>query len=695
MHYLLRPHFVLSLNRYIDSLTKQLADGNVVDRVINDGFIPPGPYHEDEGNWCVIFNTIAECYGALASNAKYRKKLFEEQIKPSINVLIANDTGHKIETEFKEVWEAKVIESVIEENLPRDGYLIQQTTEEFKVEDPKDNLLSDIFDTKTVQTLEQLWTYRGLVIPCTSGAPCLLQVILSSYSTEVMTHLTKKVQGASVAHLRFFNAVLRHWKVRDLFDKESLQQIFMSYAIVHNGNRKGNQLRVAQGRLILDKYSSELAEGTGKHSRDLFDYTLDSAASPYNGIGYAKVLYVFYNFTINVQNNLALEEQALREKWSAQKTTLEIYQTSLDLMASRLQLVSDTANIARSIEVALARLKAQGPIDTSTLRLGQVGKILDHISIVTTVLSLISTSIDIHIAFDNNDIDAELIAKGASFVADSTILVGWLTGIGGLMVVGYVVTAVIVVHEISKFWATLNQTQVQERLLKGWAQFKSNLDKETTRKYLQKVIDQSGITEDLEFGLNEHFESILAESPERVLKVIAPDVIETIDEKLKYDLVDGIVPGFSYVELGNMSWRAVIPLHLLGYSNDLIEAFVELDPELRDFTGINSVNDIIKYYKTIKEQEESSPDPKFESDQSTHLYIGPGMQQNPDEGVDWGELARTEFGIDVVSIAQLLEIGLFTPPTRNEQEFFLSNAWDHPSFRIPKLLEESIHGEQQ
>ena len=42
----------------------------------------------------------------------YRQKLFDEQIAPSINAIIANDTNHIIEQEFKEVWD----------NEPIDGY---------------------------------------------------------------------------------------------------------------------------------------------------------------------------------------------------------------------------------------------------------------------------------------------------------------------------------------------------------------------------------------------------------------------------------------------------------------------------------------------------------------------------------------------------------------------------------------------
>ncbi|GLT16519.1 hypothetical protein GCM10007938_02950 [Vibrio zhanjiangensis] len=684
------PKLRQELNRYMDSLSKQLQDEEIAKKVADEGFIPPGPDFEDEGNWCVIFNTIAECYGALASSDTFRQKLFDEQIAPSINAIIANDTNHTIEQEFKEVWDVDVIGQATKTVIPKDSYLVQQTTENIDPETPKDNLLSAILDTNTVETLELLWSKRGLVIPG-PGAPCVLQVILSCYSAEVMTHVTKRVQTTSVAHLRFFNAVLRHWKVRELFSKEQFQQIFMAYTIVRSSDRSRNQRLVEQGRYILAKYSEEVATGQGKHSQDLFDSTLDSAASPYQGVAYAKLLYVFYNFTVNTQAALAIEEEAKKAQWSGHQTSLEMTRMMTELVSSRLQLVSDSLSIARSIEIALARMKTKGPVDVGTLRFGQIGQVLDFLSVGLTVFSLVNTSIDLYLT---DPTDAEILAKGASLIADSAMLVGWATGIGVLTVVGTVITVVMVVYELKKLYRALNQTQVQKRLLAQWQLFKGDLDKETTQSYLEQVVKQSKISEDLEFDSTQELTAALARSPELTLKMLSPGTVEDIDEKLTDEFAD-LLPGFSYVELGNMSWRAVVPLHLLGYSEKLIEDLVKLDPSLEDFTGITTVSDIIQYYNQVREQELSHPDRNFDSQQSTHIYIGPGLEKKAAKGVNWGISANIEYGIDVISIAQLLETGLFTPPEPSEQAFFLGNAWNHPSFRIPKLYVESIHGEEQ
>ncbi|MCG7489885.1 hypothetical protein MHN79_10310 [Vibrio sp. Of14-4] len=687
------PKLRQELKRYMGSLSEQLQDEKIATKVKDEGFIPPGPDFEDEGNWCVIFNTIAECYGALASSDTYRQKLFDEQIAPSINAIIANDTNHIIEQEFKEVWDKEPIENITQTQLPEDSFLNTQISHlnELKPETPKDNLLSAILDKNTVETLELLWSKRGLVIPG-PGAPCVLQVILSCYSAEVMTHVTKRVQTTSVAHLRFFNAVLRHWKVRELFTKNEFQQIFMAYTIVRSSDRKRNKGLIDEGRKLLAQYSKEVATGQGKHSQDLFDSTLDSAASPYQGVAYAKLLYVFYNFTVNTQGALAIEEAAKKAQWSGHQTSLEMTKMMTEMVSSRLQLVSDSLSIARSIEIALARMKTKGPVDVGTLRFGQIGQVLDFLAVGVTVFSLVNTSIDLYLT---DPTDAEILAKGASLIADSAILVGWATGIGVLTVIGTVITVAMLVYELTKLYRTLNQTQVQKRLLAQWQLFKGDLDSETTQRYLKQVVKQSKISEDLEFDSTQELAAALARSPELTLKMLSPGMVEDIDEKLEYEFADHLLPGFSYVELGNMSWRAVVPLHLLGYSEKSIEDLVKLDPSLEDFTGITTVSDIIQYYNHVREQEQSQPDDNYDSQQSTHIYIGPGLEQKAAKGVNWGISANTKYGIDVVSIAQLLETGLFTPPEPSEQAFFHGNDWNHPSFRIPKLYVESIHGEEQ
>ncbi len=48
---------------------------------------------------------------------------------------------------------------------------------------------------------------------------------------------------------------------------------------------------------------------------------------------------------------------------------------------------------------------------------------------------------------------------------------------------------------------------------------------------------------------------------------------------------------------------------------------------------------------------------------------------------------KDEYGKNIkVKIYVLLEHGVFTPPVKTEQGFYLDNIWQHDSYRIPKLV---------
>lgn len=677
------------LQRYVECAKAAINDESQHEH-IKDGFVP-GPYMVEEGNWALIFNTIAECYAALSSSSKHKQKLFDEVVSPSLDSLLLIDPEHEVYKQFDSVWGSvddndEMVAVGIGSNDKRaakdNAYILDQvytllelSTKE--IDSKSSSLLDVVFSEDVLITFEQIWSLKGLVIPG-PGSPCVLQVILSCFQKEIFSELYKKIKGDSAYHLRFFNSVSRVFKVLEVAKESSLNEsitsIFRSFVITNSEN--GNRVRRELASETLRYYASGVASGTGNTSEEFYKH-FDGRQSKYKQFAFAKVLYVYYNLTTTIQTALSIEDQAKEKGWDSNRVQLE-------LIKSTLTVTSDTLSMAKSIAVVIERLKVtsigKGNFDFSIKLLGSS---LDHLAKILTVVTLITTAIDIN-EHDPADGDALLMASTASLIADSLLLYGWMASSGVLVVVGTAITVLVIAVELVQMYQLANSAEAQKRLLTLWSEFKEGFERDkvtaliNSSEVVTTLRDYRSRTP-LELDVDEHYNT----SKDELIKVRHSSPFEQLNfcQKTKEEVVivadklsESIWEQFTnkgYVELGDLSWRAVIPMYLLGYQKPHIESLVTLDTRLDEFSGIKNINDIINYYEQVK-----------------NINIDSG---NNKESVFISMVnSNIEHQSDRIHIATLLERGVFIPPNKKEQRFFLDSVWQHETYRIPKLKSEGF-----
>ena len=100
---------------------------------------------------------------------------------------------------------------------------------------------------------------------------------------------------------------------------------------------------------------------------------------------------------------------------------------------------------------------------------------------------------------------------------------------------------------------------------------------------------------------------------------------------------------------------------MVEFDIGLLEAFF--------FDGIKTVAQVIEYYEAVKAELDSGPHPE------NSLYF-----------IDWEAKVGDKSEKIPYSIASLLELGQFTPPT--DQEFYQSELWQHDAFLKPDIAVE-------
>ncbi len=669
------------LQRYVECAKAAINDESQHEKIKN-GFAP-GPYMVEEGNWALIFNTIAECYAALSSSSKHKQKLFDEVVSPSLDSLLSIDPEHELYKQFDSVWGSTAVLTIeqAENGAVNDNSYIKEQVKSVsrlkKVRKNQTNLLDVIFSEEILTTFETIWNLKGVIVPG-PGTPCVLQVILSCFQKEIFSELYKKIKGDAAYHLRFFNSVSRVFRVLEVTKGKSrasdLSDIFRSFVVTQN--KQSNQERRISAGKRLKRYSENLANGNGDVS-DSFYKHFDGRQSKYNLFAFAKVLYVYYNLTTNIQTALSLEDQAKEKGWDSNRVQLE-------LMKSTLTVTSDTLSMAKSIAVVIERLKVttigKGNFDFSIKLLGSS---LDHLAKILTVATLITTAIAIN-EYDPADGDALLMASTASLIADSLLLYGWMASSGVLVVVGTAITVLVIAVELVQMYQLANSTEAQKRLLTLWSQFKEGFERDKVMALINssEVVTtlrdyRSGTPLELDIDIKYN------KSKDELIKVLHSSPFDQLNncQKTKKEVAIvadklsesmwGLFTNKGYVELGGLSWRAVIPMYLLGYQKAHIESLVTFDTRLDEFSGIKNINDIINYYEQVK-----------------NINIDSG---NNKESVFISMVnSNIEHQSDRIHIATLLERGVFIPPNKEDQRFFLDSVWQHETYRIPKLKSEGF-----
>lgn len=685
------------LERYIECTVQALNDDEKSDK-LQELDVFPGPYMEEEGNWSLIFNTIAESIAALSSSDLYRTKVYEK-IRYSIFERFINlDINNKVHKDLLDVWNEEALSHYINEldkvKEPKNSYIFKQAedtnVENANVEYVKSvdfGMLDIIFNDKTLITMEKLWSLKGYVV-AGPGAPCVLQVILSCFQPEITGEIKDLIKGSSSYHLRFFSAIMRVFRVKNIvnyYDSTSnIKDIFKSFIVT--SDTQATRKRSNKSRELIKQYAKGISDGSAGFSELFYDQYVDGRNSKYDVFAYAKVFTLYYDFFFQIQTALCLSDKAREEGWSDERLQLEYVKSSLDIN-------SDILASAKGSLVIIERLKLAnfkpGPTQGVDV-IKSIGSKLDILVGFSSVIGLIITAENIK-NMGPTTTDAEIIATVASFMSDLLIVSGWILGselvglalLGGVLtLVGSAIAIFNILSIIKDLLESIFRTGNQKYLLSQWHQFKSKLD----AAVVDNLVEQSGINvakrsridgeiRELETEYDQDRENIIKsvisnpylsltmnESTDRYIRKI--DALLNKDWNDIFSDLGWLISDASYVELGNLSWRAIIPLYIKGYKIEDIEKLVKFEPSVDDFDGIKSVQDIIKYYKQLKEID-------YSSGVNNEFYI-----QMPDEN---GNNTK-------VKIYELLEHGVFTPPVKTEQGFYLDNIWQHDSYRIPKLV---------
>lgn len=276
------------------------------------------------------------------------------------------------------------------------------------------------------------------------------------------------------------------------------------------------------------------------------------------------------------------------------------------------------------------------------------------------------------------------MASTASLIADSLLLYGWMVGSGVLVVVGTAITVLVIAVELVQMYQLANSAEAQKRLLTLWSQFKEGFERDKVMALINssEVVTtlrdyRSGTPLELDIDIKYN------KSKDELIKVLHSSPFDQLNncQKTKKEVAIvadklsesmwGLFINKGYVELGGLSWRAVIPMYLLGYQKAHIESLVTFDTRLDEFSGIKNIYDIINYYEQVKS-------------------INIDLENNKESAFISILNSNAENQFDRIHVATLLEQGVFIPPNKEDQRFFLDSVWQHETYRIPKLKSEGF-----
>jgi len=319
----------------------------------------------------------------------------------------------------------------------------------------------------------------------------------------------------------------------------------------------------------------------------------------------------------------------------------------IDIIASTNTLVSVVHSGTSGLYLTSKAVAMWKGVDVSTFKfankLDKVGTYLGH---KMMILSAITSWIDMKKYAEEGDTSAE-VKEWINFSANMAMFIGYamrknttsillkagskaiakflvceavlgeiaLTGIGAIIfAIGTIVSTLMLIWDIGKIaWALLEDwiygTPEYKMFSIYWESFKEKSDPSR----LEGIIKDFSKYKQLPPRLLNSYESrkriekvydfypYLTYKSEKVQGKgdILIEALEIVDEyALDYGWFD------TGVKWNKINWRAIIPLHLLGMKQDDIGKVVEF-PEDINFNGysINSVHDLIKYYKLLREND--------------------------------------------------------------------------------------------
>ena len=421
--------------------------------------------------------------------------------------------------------------------------------------------------------------------------------------------------------------------------------------------------------------------------------------------GTAKVVYQWYNFALQL-NSVSTE---LEKDPRHEKTLKDYIKTSTEII----NLGTTTTTALLSVSKWVSRfdekgLKLEGILYPSKVRGAAISGILDKVSILANLISTVMSGYEAFEHFKNKDYEKAARAS-LDTIATGLVTVGFMTqhlskssrkagqklvrratlrfagtlaaagfaaatGVGALiapfiLVAGTVVNILLLVWDTLSLISDLMTTPSEAFLETAWKEFKKGLSKEQWSNLMwvaYQYKDRSYYSRE-EYENKARFHEMnpyaLYSDNYDAAKWPSDDYSQSMTIKPSRNIDDLHEHTFlerDSVELGKLSWRAVIPLYKLGFGADQIDTFVKIKP-LQNAPGLISVRqplitcaqDIIDYYEDARAKLMSLLSLLYED-----------MILTPSDRAMIQQQIQDQFYIDngEGNIIQALETGNFTAP---------------------------------
>ncbi|MBD1558544.1 hypothetical protein HC752_16570 [Vibrio sp. S9_S30] len=696
---------------------------------------PAGPYMDEEKDWDTILFTISRCYEALSYSDVYREMAWKYDLSHGFDELAKISPDENVnDLNLVEIWEKSV-----EESEEPEHYLgVQSETLKEHAppkQEPKETLSSWILS--NYETYAK--PYLGHVVPG-PGAPCTLQVMLSWYQTDCVQKIYQSLKSDAAYHVKYFNSVLKIFgilrgdgsSVIDAYSTDKGADIIK--ALIVNQNHSASKNKLQKSKNAIKSFFEEMnikleaLEGNGKNRKKAvfygqFRFDSDGASARAATAAYSRVVYSALNVCLSVQNMNLLAERAEKYNWSEQ----ELYIRYMNLHIQGIMDIGGAASsVLGALRVAQIRYGAVNNIDVSRTRSfkaisftqGFIGKFLDRLAIPLGIYQGITASYDIRGLLEDRKTEEALVAAttaaaGIMLTVGFTVrminTVKWGSRIPHPMVSGLLISAgtffniMMFFYDLVKLAKPFFSSQSQNNLVGLWEEVKRpvHIPKQTVEAYGLKTTGNYSvwsIAANLSFDGEHDLKVLLNEKPIDTYKLLYGQTDNPITIIEDYHQ-DGVISSKG-VNLGKLSWRAIIPLYLkrdregnLLYTRQQIIDLVDFDIAWLKtlwFNGIHSVEQVIDYYEEVKARTKYNEE-RFGLHELPHNLTfneaNLGNQNHPSLlYIGLQETCYSSFGCKFLEhqpIYVLLEMGLFTPP--NDQPFYKSHLWQHPHFHLDPI----------
>ncbi|CCN69709.1 hypothetical protein [Vibrio nigripulchritudo] len=693
---------------------------------------PAGPYMDEENDWDAILFTISRCYEALSYSDVYREMVWNYDLSHGFDELAKlspdEDTN---DLSLLEVWQ----DAIQKKDDSDESFLVDQ------LDALKESTSTHDEDTKSLSQwiLSNYETYAkpylGHVVPG-PGAPCTLQVMLSWYQTECVKKIYQSLKSDAAYHVKYFNSVLKIFGIlrgdgNSPVDSRSFKGADIVKALIVTRDHSNSKDKLQSSKNAIHEFAKKMRseleslEGNGKDRKKAkfygqFRFDSDEASARAATAAYSRVVYSALNVCLSVQNMNLLAEQAEKYNWSEQ----ELYIRYMNLHIQGIMDFGGAANsVLGALRVAQIRYGAVNNIDVSRSRSfkaisftqGFIGEFLDRLAIPLGIYQGITASYDIRGLLEDRKTEEALVAAttaaaGIMLTVGFTVrminTVKWGSRIPHPMVSGLLISAgtffnvMMLFYDLAKLAKPFFSSQSQNNLVGLWEEVKKpvQIAKHTVEAYgLRTTGNYSvwSIAANLSFDGEHDLKVLLNEKPIDTYKLLYGQTDNPITIIEDYHQ-EGVISSKG-VNLGKLSWRAIIPLYLkrdregnLLYTRQQIIDLVDFDIAWLQtlwFDGIHSVDQVIDYYEEVKARTKYNEE-RFGPNELPHNLTfnetNLGNQNHPSLlYIGLQETCYSNFGCKFLEhqpIYVLLEMGLFTPP--NDQPFYKSHLWQHPHFHL-------------